>query len=82
MGLHLNAWEVGEGSVVGADNRAGGSPRRRGDDQIVRPAGSSLLSDVNEQLGVNLRDGTVVVEHGDDRQDVVEEGEAGSPLPS
>jgi len=80
--LYLNAWEVGEGSAVGADNRAGGSPRRRGDDQVVRSSGSSLASDMNEQLGVDLRDGTVVVEHGDHRQDVVEEGEAGSSLPS
>ncbi len=40
------------------------------------------MSDVNEQLGVELRYRAVVVEHRDDGQNVVEEGEAGrSVLP-
>ena len=38
------------------------------------------MSDMNEQLGVSLRDRTVVVEDGDYRQDVVKEGEAGRSL--
>ena len=81
MGLHLNARKISEGGVVGADDRAGRSPRSSGDDQVVCPARSSLVSNVDKQLGVDLRDRTVVVEHGDDRQEVVKEGEAGrSPL--
>lgn len=35
---------------------------------------------MHEQLGVDLGDGSVVVEHGDDRQDVVKEGEPGRSL--
>ena len=80
MSLHVNARKVREGGVVGADDRPGGSPSGRGDDQVVRPARSSLVSDMNEELGVDLRDRTVVVENGDDRQDVVKEGEAGRSL--
>lgn len=80
MCLDLNAGEIRECCVVGADDRAGGSPRSRGDDQVVRPAGSSLVSDMNEQLGVDLRDSAVVVENGDDRQHVLKEGEAGRSL--
>jgi hypothetical protein len=41
----LNAREVREGGVVGADDRAGGSPRGCGDDQVMRAARSSLVSD-------------------------------------
>lgn len=80
MCLYLNTRKVSEGGGVGADNRPGGSPRSSGDDQVVRPARSSLVSDMNEQLGVDLRNRTVVVEHGDDRHDVVKEGEAGRSL--
>ena len=76
MCLYLNARKVREGGGVGADDRPGGSSRSGGDDQVVRPARSSLVSDMNEQLGVDLRDRTVVVEHRDDRQDVVKEGQA------
>ena len=76
----LNAREVREGCVVGADDRAGGSSRSCGDDQVVRPARSSLVPDMNQQLGVDLRDRTVVVEDGDDRQHVLKEGEAGRSL--
>jgi len=76
----LNAGEVREGCVVGADNRAGGSPGSGGDDQVVRSARSSLVSNMNEQPGVDLRDSTVVVEDGDDRQDLFQESEAGRSL--
>ncbi len=80
MCLHLDAWEVSEGAAVGAYDRAGGSPCGRGDDQIVRPARPPLVSDVNEQLGVNRRYGVVVVEEGDHGQDVLEKGETGRSL--
>lgn len=80
MCLQLNAREVRECGAVGADDRARGSPSSGGDDQVVRPARSSLASDMNEQLGVDRGDRTVVVEHGDGRQDVVKEGEAGRSL--
>jgi hypothetical protein len=80
MWLDLNAGEVREGCIVGADNRTGGGLRSCCDDQIVRPAGSSLESDMNEQLGVELRDSAVIVENGDDRQHVLKEGEAGCSL--
>ena len=40
------------------------------------------MSDMDEQLGVDLCDRTVVVEHGDDRQDVAKEGEASRSLRS
>lgn len=82
MGMYLNAWEVGEGAVVGADDRAGSGPRGGGDDQIVGAAGLSLVADMNEQLGVNLRHRTVVVEDRDYGQDVLEKGEARCSLPS
>lgn len=81
MSLHFDAREVGEGGVVGAHDGAGSSPRSSGDDQIVRPARPALVSDMNEQLGVNLRHRAVVVDDGDHGQDVLEKGEAGrSPL--
>ncbi len=80
MGLDLNAREVSEGGVVGAYDRAGCSPRGSGDDQVVRPARPALVSDMNEQLGVNLRHRAVVVEDGDHGQDVLKKGEAGGSL--
>lgn len=80
MCSYLNAREVREGGVVGAYDRAGGSPRGSGDDQVVRPARPSLVSDMNEQLGVKLRHCSVVVEDGDHRQDVLKKGEASRSL--
>ncbi len=82
MRLDLNAWEVSEGGVVRADDSPSSSPCSSGDYQVVRPARSSLASDMHEQLGVDLGNRTVVVEHGDDRQDVVKEGEPGRSLRS
>jgi hypothetical protein len=80
MCLDLNAREVGEGGVVRAYESAASSPSSCGDYQVVRAARSPLVSDVDEQLGVDLRDRTVVVEDRDDREDIVEELEAGGPL--
>lgn len=82
MRLYLNAWEVSEGGVVGAYDRAGGSPCGSGDDHVVRPPRPSLVSDMNEQLGVNLRHRAVVVEDRDHGQDVLKKGEAGCSLAS
>ncbi len=80
MCLDLNARKVREGGVIGADDRAGGSPRSCGDGQVVRPARPCLVPDMNEQLGMDLRDRTVVVDDGDDPQHVLKEGEAGRSL--
>lgn len=80
MRLHFHAREVGEGGVVGAQDRPGGSPRSSGDDQIVRPTRPPLVSDMNEQLGVNLCYRAVVVDDGDHSQDVFKKGEAGRSL--
>lgn len=80
MSLHLDAWEVGEGGVVGAHDGAGGSPRSSADDQVVRSARPTLVSDMNEQLGVNLCHRAVVVDDGDHGQDVLKKREAGCSL--
>lgn len=77
---NLNPGEVGEGGVVGAHNGAACGPRGGGDDQVVRAPGPSLASDMNHQLSMDISDFTVVVQHGDDLQDVLEEGEAGCPV--
>lgn len=80
MRLHLHAREVGEGGVVGAHDGAGGSPRSSSDDQIVRPTRPALMSDMNEQLCVNLCDRAVVVDDGDHGQDIFKKREAGRSL--
>lgn len=76
MGLNLNSGKVGKCGLVGAHDGAACGPCRGGDDQVMRAPGPSLASDMYEQLGVDPRDGTVVVEDGNDLQDLVEEGKA------
>lgn len=80
MRLHLHAREVGEGGVVGAHDGEGGSPRSSGDDQIVRRARPALVSNMNEQLRVNLCHRAVVVDDGDHGQDLFKKREASRSL--
>lgn len=78
--LDLDAWEVGESGVIRAQDSAGCSPRGSRNDQVVRPPGRSLASDMDQQLGMGLCDSTVVVEDGDDREDAFKERKAGRSL--
>ena len=80
MRLNLNSGQVGKCGFVGSHDGAAYGPCGGRDDQVVRAPGPSLASDMYEQLGMDLRDCTVVVEDGNDVQDVVEEGNAGGTV--
>jgi hypothetical protein len=80
MRLNLNSGQVGKCRFVGSHDGAAYGPCGGGDDQVVRAPGPSLASDMYEQLGMDLRDCTVVVEDGNDLQDVAEEGNAGGTV--
>lgn len=69
----LNAWEGFERSTVCSHHSPPGGPSGRGDDQVVCPARPSLLTHMEQKLGVRRCDADVVVEDWKRRGDSVEE---------
>lgn len=68
-----NAGKCFERSAVRSHHGSPGAPRGRGDDQIVRSARLSLLTHMEQELGMLRRDTDVVVEDGKRRGDRVDE---------
>lgn len=61
----LNAGKVSESTLVGTDNEALGGSSRGGYEEIMGAPWSSLSSHVDQQFGVRLGYGRVVIDYRD-----------------
>lgn len=74
MGADDDFGKIAVGGAVGGDDLTLGRIGGRGDDQIVCSSGPALAAREGEELGVGGGNRVVVVDDGDDVDDVVDEG--------
>jgi hypothetical protein len=66
--------EVGKGASISGDNGPARVEGSSGDQEVMRTSGTALAANGNEQLCVSQGHANVIVDDGDDSDDVVDKG--------